>query len=90
MKATVTLVAAALVCAAAAVTAHAASAVRLVEARSGQFPQRAYVLTLPRRASLAAGTVRVTENGQPVAHLEIAPAGQSANSFGTAVLLEAL
>lgn len=89
MKATVTLVTAALVCAVATMTAHAASDVRLVEAKSGRFPQRAYVLTLPRRASLQAGSVNVTENGQPVAHLEVAPAGQSANAFGTVLVIDA-
>jgi tight adherence protein B len=90
VKKALSAVAAACVCGIVAVSANASGSVRAVEAQSGQFPARAYVLTLPRRASLPAGAVSVTENGQPVAHLGVSPAGGAGvHGFGTVLVIDA-
>ncbi len=47
----------------------------LAEARTAKFPQRAYVLTLPKSQALGKAEVSVTENGEPVDDLEISTLG---------------
>lgn len=71
------ILAAALVTAALATApASAAERLGLAEARTGDFPDRAYVLTLPKARTLGPAGVTVTENGQPVSGIELSAAGQ--------------
>ena len=74
---------------AAAATAATAAAPTLVEANPGAFPDRAYVLTLPKRQQLTAGQVKVTENGQPVDTLTVIPAGAAVGGFATILVIDA-
>ena len=67
----------------------AASAPTLTEANPGAFPDRAYVLTLPKRQALTAGQVTVTENGQPVDGLSVVPAGSAVGGFATILVIDA-
>jgi tight adherence protein B len=53
----------------------AANAPPLAETGS-RFPDKYYVLTVPKRQRLTAAQVRVTENGQPVDHLTVTTPGQ--------------
>jgi tight adherence protein B len=69
--------------------ASAASPPRLVEANA-TFPHRLYVLTLSKRSSIVTGDVTVSENGGPVSHLSVTPAGAAGKSgFGTVLLIDA-
>ena len=52
----------------------------LSPAGKASFPDRSYVLTLPERARLERGDVRVRENGGPVRALRVAPLGASRRS----------
>lgn len=62
---------------------------RIIEARS-LFPDRAFVLSLPAEARLAASQVRVLENGKPVSGLSVTPSGGgSARQFGVVLLIDA-
>jgi tight adherence protein B len=66
-----------------------ASGLRLTPANGGSFPQRAYLLTLPAKASLSSGQVSVTENGTPVSGLSAVPANAVGQGhFGTVLLIE--
>jgi tight adherence protein B len=47
----------------------------LSAAGGARFPERTFVLTLPERAQLGPGAVRVTENGGPVRGLSVEPLG---------------
>ncbi len=63
--------------------------VRLTEA-AGQFPDRAFILTLPTARPLAASQVQVRENGQRVSDLVVTPAAASdPNQFGVVLVLDA-
>ncbi len=53
------------------VAASAADGLRLVEAGNARFPDRSYILTLPRGASLKIGQLHVSENGSPVHGLSL-------------------
>jgi tight adherence protein B len=55
--------------------AAAADGLGLAEARTPEFPQRAYVLTLPKSQALGRAEVSVTENGQPVDDLKVTRLG---------------
>ena len=62
---------------------------RLTEA-AGQFPDRAFVLTLPASRSLTAGEVEVRENGIPVSDLTVTPASAAeTNQFGVVLVIDA-
>jgi tight adherence protein B len=70
-------------------TSAQASGLRLTPAKTGAFPQRAFVLTLPGQTSLSPSQVSITENGAPVSGLSVVPAkavGQG--HFGTILLIE--
>jgi tight adherence protein B len=70
--------------------AHAATNVELSSARSAHFPDRVYVLTLPKQRALSAGQVHVTENGQPVRGLTVTAGGAAgAKAFGAVLLIDA-
>jgi tight adherence protein B len=71
-----------------AASAVAAGPPTLVEAGNAGFPHRAFILTLPQRASIGTGSVRVTENGEPVIHLSVAPAGSAAHAVGTVLVID--
>ena len=67
----------------------AAAQLRLTPAKSGPFPERAFLLTTPTRSSLDARQVTVTENGAPVAGLQVAAASAvGAHHFGTVLMIE--
>jgi tight adherence protein B len=66
-----------------------AAQLRLTPAKSGQFPERAFLLTTPTRSSLDARQVTVTENGSPVAGLTVAAASAvGGHHFGTVLMIE--
>jgi tight adherence protein B len=70
--------------------AHAATNLELSSARSAHFPDRVYVLTLPKQRPLSAGQVRVTENGEPVRGLTVtAGDAAGAKAFGAVLLIDA-
>lgn len=53
------------------------------------FPQRAYVLTLPRPLQLDTTALRVTENGQPVNGVTLVPAAAAGSaSFGVVLVID--
>jgi Mg-chelatase subunit ChlD len=63
---------------------------RLVEAGKSRFPERNYVLALPRRTPLSIGQVHVSENGGDVERLSVVPAGAAGRKgFGTLLLIDA-
>jgi tight adherence protein B len=70
-------------------SAGASGGVSLVEAGNTAFPHRAFILTLPRRESITTSDLRVTENGQPVAHLAVTPTGAAGSAVGTVLLVDA-
>ncbi len=68
----------------------AASGLRLTPAKTGAFPERGYLLTLPVKASLSPGQVSVAENGAPVSGLSVVPAGAFGQGhFGAVLLIDA-
>lgn len=71
-------------------TASASAAgLRLTPAKGGRFPDRAYLLTLPAKASLKPGQVSISENGAGVSKLSALPANAVGQShFGTVLLIE--
>ena len=71
--------------------AHAAGGMHLTEAKSAKaFPQRTFVLSLPKRAIVSATDVRVEENGAPVAGLSVVRAGEAGGkSFGVVLAIDA-
>ena len=63
------------------------SAPALTEAPASGFPDRAYLLALPRTQALTAAQVNVTENGAPVTGLAVTPPGGSKS--GAVLLIDA-
>jgi tight adherence protein B len=63
----------------------------IAQANGGAFPERSYVLTMPTTALLKASDVEVHENGQPVAGVQLVPAGAggTAATFGTVLAVDA-
>jgi tight adherence protein B len=59
----------------------------VVEAGNAPFPNRAFVITLDRKAQLATGDVTVTENGKPVEGTAVQTAA-SAAGIGTVLLID--
>jgi tight adherence protein B len=75
--------------AATAATSASAGPVRLTEAQAS-FPDRAYIVSLPKRMELGAGDVKVYENGIPVKDLSVVPASAAtAQEFGVVLLIDA-
>ncbi len=56
---------------------QAGPAPTLSESTTSGFPDKAYLVTLPSTQPLTASKVQVTENGQPVVGLGVAPPGGS-------------
>ena len=89
-RAAAALVAAALIAAALAAVAAGAqstSGVRLAEATDSNFPDIAFVLSLPQKRPLTVTDLRVTENGKPVQDVTIAKPG--ADDLGVVLLVDA-
>jgi tight adherence protein B len=62
----------------------------LTEAAGGPFPDRAFVITLPKERPLTASQVRVRENGHPVTGVNVVPAqSASATQFGVVLVIDA-
>lgn len=77
--------------AAAAVSAGAALAAggtSIVDAGTGSFPERAYVISLDGTSKLTQADVQVTENGRPVEGVTLVPAN-SEGGVGTVLLIDA-
>jgi tight adherence protein B len=73
-----------------AASAQAAAAPHLTALASVSFPDRAYVLSLPKPAALTASQVRVVENGQPVDNLSLVPAKiADTRTFGVVLVIDA-
>jgi len=82
------LVLAALVSAAGA-SGRVKSEVQMTEAGGAKFPNRAFVLSLPRDRTLTADQVHVTENGKDVAGVTVTPASAAGGTaFGTVLIVD--
>ncbi len=74
----------------AAPAAGAKGQLRLTEAGGVSFPDRAFVLTLPKNQHLSASQLQVLENGDPVGGVSVVPAGAArANEFGVVLVIDA-
>jgi tight adherence protein B len=86
---TIVTLAVAVAALAAALPAHAAGNAELTEVAGQRFPERSFVLTLPRREALTTADVQVRENGQDVKDLEVTPGGAAgARGFGTMLVID--
>jgi tight adherence protein B len=79
----------ALAAALAASTPASAATATLSEARSAEFPDRAWVLTLPERVGLTEADVSLRENGRRVENIDVVP-GDAAGprSFGVVLAID--
>jgi tight adherence protein B len=84
----VIIAAAAVAAALSALSASAAESGPTLSEASARFPDRVYVLTLPKPQRLTNGNVRVTENRSPVTNLAVTRPGASTD-FGTILLIDA-
>jgi tight adherence protein B len=79
----------ALVSASAALSADEGS-VRLTELGEAHFPERGYILSLPKEQTVTRDQVAVKENGRPVTGLTVVPAtALGSNEFGLALVIDA-
>jgi tight adherence protein B len=67
--------------------ATTSTAPTLSESATSGFPDKAYLVTLPSTQPLTASKVQVTENGEPVVSLGVAPPG--GNKSGAILLIDA-
>ena len=75
---------------AAAGPAAAQDGPRLLELGDAKFPDRAYVLTLPDRASITKDDVRLRENGEIITDFTVTPGDEiGRNQFGTVLVIDA-
>ena len=71
-------------------TAIAADGVSLRPTGGTNFPDRAYVLSLPTDTALGPGSIEVRENGQVMSNVSIVPAQTADNGqFGVVLVLDA-
>jgi tight adherence protein B len=70
-------------------SAFAAGSVRLTPIGRLHFPDRGYLVDLPRHAHLDASQVVVRENGRPVEELRLMPANDASVSFGVVLTIDA-
>jgi tight adherence protein B len=76
--------------AALASTAAAQEEPRLTSAGGARFPDRAYVLSLPKGASLSESDIQVRENGELIDSVSVVPAGAAdAGQFALVVVIDA-
>jgi tight adherence protein B len=81
---------AAAIAAVACASSFAASTVRLTPIGRLKFPDRGYLVDLPRHARLDASQVVVQENGQPVENLRLMPVTEAeSDSFGVVLAIDA-
>ena len=74
----------------AAPAALAEGQLHISELSGSSFPQRSFVLTLPKEASLSPGQVRLRENGKRVSRLALQPASvASTKKFGVVLVIDA-
>ena len=74
----------------AGVAGAAGDDVRLTQAGGARFPDRSFVLSLPVGASAQQGDVHVTENGKPVANLDVLNTGASVQRrLGVVLVIDA-
>lgn len=86
----ISLPVAALVAALLAVPATASDAPHLTRGGHAKFPQRSFVLSLPKDTSVDPSRVRLTENGEPVHELNVVPARRATHGrFGTVLVIDA-
>jgi tight adherence protein B len=52
------------------------------------FPERGYVVDLPPGLVASRNAVRVTENGKPVEHVDVAPLGAAGINYGTVLAID--
>jgi tight adherence protein B len=74
-----------------AIAAGSASAagIELSEAKSGTFPSKTFVLTLPTQRALTSSEVTVEENGDPVDGLRVVPGDAGgARTFGVVLVID--
>ena len=70
-----------------AATAAAARPLRLVEAGGAEFPERAFVISLPQKARLAKERVTLRENGVLVPGFSLTPVGEATGPASGVVLV---
>ena len=85
---TLLLTACALLAAATAGTARAASDITLTRRAGDHFPTRTYLVTLPASVTANSHTLNVSENGGPVAHLIVSPL-TNASQLGVVLVIDA-
>jgi len=68
--------------------AAAASGVRVTPIGRLPFPERGYIVDLPKSSAVVAKNVRVTENGQPVANFAFTPVSASGIRYGTVLAVD--
>jgi tight adherence protein B len=72
-----------------AAPARADGGAGLSEVAGTRFPQRSFVLTLPRQRALTTADLQIRENGQDVRGLNVTPGGAAgAQSFGTMLVID--
>jgi Flp pilus assembly protein TadB len=76
-------------CGAAAAAPTVSAGVRLAPVTRLPFPERGYVLHVPKETKLDAGTVVVRENGRRVGGLRVDPLASSGLRFGVVLALDA-
>jgi tight adherence protein B len=67
----------------------ATSTLKLTPIQRVPFPNRGYVVDLPRNVALNPGSVRVTENGKPVRDVAVTPLAGSGVGFGAVLAIDA-
>ena len=70
-------------------TASAANSPQIVQAAGSTFPQRAFILTLPKPKALSGSNVVVTENGARVPGVSVARQGTSASQTAVVLAIDA-
>lgn len=87
MRARLAVLALVVVAAAIVVAAAAARPLSLVEAGGTEFPERAFVISLPKKAQLTADRVTLRENGVLVPDFSLTPVGEATGPASGVVLV---
>lgn len=74
--------------AAAVTSAAAATGIHVTKAQGSEFPTRTLILSLPKGQRIQPSQVAVTENGQSVVDLSVAPAGAGGHRTGTVLVID--
>jgi len=78
-----------LLVAAIALAGPGVTGVKLTRIQRVPFPNRGYVLDLPRNVALSSRSVQVTENGKPVQDVAVTPLAGSGVGFGAVLAIDA-